>query len=198
MVIIINNIVFNILLLIYYVGILVRRLIVKTRTKASTLSFATNTELLPNGTVRSAKSDAVELASDFQKKRQRTLQNVENKKHEIEEMFKGKSGKSSLSLRHSNGHVHAKDVHNMPPSPLSSSSPPTDDGLPEGLKLSSSGTFSPPHDHHHYDSLSSSTGTSPNKKPYIVAPTIPPRTNTTSARPTNGMSIPIFQYLRSM
>lgn len=90
-----------------FAGILVRRLLVKTRTKTNTLSAGSNhVELLtPNGTVRSAKSDAVEMASDFQKKRQRTLQNVELQKQKIEEMFKGKgSGGSSLSLRHSNGY----------------------------------------------------------------------------------------------
>lgn len=158
-------------------------MIVKTRTKASTLSFGTGADLLPNGTVRSAKSDAVELASDFQKKRQRTLQNVESRKHEIEEMFKGKSGKSSLSLRHSNGHMHAKDVHTVPSSPLASpsslSTPQVDEnGLPEGLKLSASTSA--------LCSPSDDTSDSP-KKPYF---TPGPRKLSTS----EGAGMSIYYY----
>jgi hypothetical protein len=100
-----------------YTGILVRRLLVKTRTKTNTLSAGTNS-------IRSAKSDAVEMASDFQKKRQKTLQNVELQKQKIEEMFKGKGSNSSISLRHSNGYSSdANDQENGGTFPFSSASP---------------------------------------------------------------------------
>ena len=97
-----------------------RRLLVKTRTKTNTLSGGSaHVELLPNGTVRSAKSEAVEMASDFQKKRQRTLQNVELQKQRIEEMFKGKGSNSSIVLRHSNGYGHANILNASAPADTS-------------------------------------------------------------------------------